>query len=166
MSEIYKFPNGGYDVVVMKRKDVLKCIDDNIIDKDIALDIIEHCELNAAKFLNEGRWTGIPYIGNIRVPVAKQMESNPEQQALIKDAKEMLDPNQYILFRKTLNAENAKNAKFHRFFNYMTSVAVNKNKTKFKELCRLKGEAFAKVYLFSLTQITAVENESIIEDNE
>ena len=36
MSDIYKFPSGGYEVTVFKKQDILDCIDNNILDKEIA----------------------------------------------------------------------------------------------------------------------------------
>ena len=41
MADTYKFPGGGYDVTVFKKQDVLDCIDKNILDKDVALAVIE-----------------------------------------------------------------------------------------------------------------------------
>ena len=87
MSDIYKFPSGGYEVTVFKKQDILDCIDNNILDKEIALTLIEQLEIDAANFLKEGRWTGIPFIGNIRVPKLRQLQESPEQQALIEEAK-------------------------------------------------------------------------------
>ena len=37
-TEVRTFPN-GYDVRVVRKQDILDCIDDNIIDKDIALEL-------------------------------------------------------------------------------------------------------------------------------
>ena len=74
MADTYKFPGGGYDVTVFKKQDVLDCIDKNILDKDVALAFIEQLEVDAANFLKEGRWTGIPFIGNIRIPKLRQLE--------------------------------------------------------------------------------------------
>ena len=93
MADIYKFPSGGYEVTVCKKQDILDCIDKNIIDKEVALAIVERCEIDAANFLKEGRWTGIPFIGNIRIPKLKQLEESPEQQALIAEAKANLEYN-------------------------------------------------------------------------
>lgn len=167
MADTYKFPNGGYEVTVHKRQDILDCIDENIIDKEIALAIVEQCELNAADFIKEGRWTGIPYIGNIRVPKAKLMESDPEQQALIEEAKANLDPNQYILFRKQLSGENHKQAKHERYYKYITSIAVNRNRKLYKKLCETKGEAYARIYLYASKSVTAVNNEYVnLEEDE
>ena len=50
MADTFKFPNGGYDVTVLKRQDILDCIDANIIDKEVALAIVDQCELDAAEF--------------------------------------------------------------------------------------------------------------------
>ena len=90
MADTFKFPNGGFDVKICRRKDIIDCIDENIIDKDVALAVIDKCEFDAANFLQQGRWTGIPFIGNIRIPKSKLLEESPEQQALIQEAKERL----------------------------------------------------------------------------
>lgn len=68
MADVFRFPNDGYDVTIVKKQDILDCIDENIIDKEVALSIVEHCEKTAAEFISSGRWTGIPFIGNIRIP--------------------------------------------------------------------------------------------------
>lgn len=166
MSEIYKFPNGGYEVVVLKRQDVLDCIDANIIDKEIAFAIVAQCELDAANFIREGRWTGLPYIGNVRIPKAKLMEEDSEQQALINEAKEFLDPKQYILFRKRLSADNHRKAKFERYFKYITSIGINKNKILYKKLCKLYGENYSKIYIYSITNLAPIGMEYVMKENE
>lgn len=167
MSDIYKFPNNGYDVIVCKKQDILDCIDSNIIDKEIALEIVSQCELDAANFIREGRWTGIPFIGNIRIPKSKLMEKDPAQQALIEEAKEQLDPKQYILFRKQLNVNNTQRIKQERYYKYIVSIAVNKNRKLYKELCKTKGEVYARIFLFASKNITSINNEYVnLEDNE
>ena len=65
-TEIRKFPN-GYDVRVVRKQDILDCIDENIIDKEIALELITQCEIDACQYINEGKWTGLPYIGSVRL---------------------------------------------------------------------------------------------------
>lgn len=167
MSDIYKFPNNGYDVIVCKKQDILDCIDSNIIDKEIALEIVSQCELDAANFIREGRWAGIPFIGNIRIPKSKLMEKDPAQQALIEEAKEQLDPKQYILFRKQLNVNNTERIKQERYYKYIVSIAVNKNRKLYKELCKTKGEVYARIFLFASKNITSINNEYVnLEDNE
>ena len=166
MEDIIKFPNGGYDVTICRKQDILNCIDKNIIDKDIALAIIEHCEFEAANFLREGRWTGIPFIGNIRTPKTIQMLKTSEQQALIQEAKEQLGKEKYIMFRKTLNKENAKHISQERYYRYITSIAIAHNQKLYKKLCATKGEYYARIYLFASYNITSLDNEYVILDND
>ena len=132
MADIFKFPNGGYDVTICRKKDILECIDENIIDKDVALAIVEHCEYTAADYIKEGVWAGIPFIGNIRISKTKQLLKSDEQQALIAEAKENLDKDKYILFRKRLNKENVKRISQDRYYRYITSIAVSNNRKLFK----------------------------------
>ncbi len=167
MKDNLKFPN-GYDVTICRKRDILECIDKNIVDKDVAMAIIDDLEFQAASFITEGRWTGIPYIGNIRIPKIKKILQSTEQQALINEAKEQLDKEQYILFRKKLNLEIAKQVKYERYYKYITSIAINKNRPLYKKLCSTKGEAFARLYLYSCNIITAVNNEyiNLIEDEQ
>lgn len=167
MAETYKFPNGNTTVTVYKKQDILKTIEENIIDKEVALAIVERCEVDASIFLKQGRWTGIPFIGNIRIPKNRQMQMTEEQQALIKDAKENLDTNKYVLFRSQLGKENTKRIKQERYYRYITSMAVSKNKKLYKKLCQEKGECFARLFLYATYNVTAVENEYVIfDDNE
>ena len=166
MADTYKFPGGGYDVTVFKKQDVLDCIDKNILDKDAALAFIEQLEVDAANFLKEGRWTGIPFIGNIRIPKLRQLEESPEQQALIAEAKEKLDADKYILFRTQLGKENSKHIKQERYYRYITSIAISHNRRLYKKLCEEKGEYFARIYLYASYNITSLDNEYIIFDND
>ena len=165
MADTYKFPGGGYDVTVFKKQDVLDCIDKNILDKDVALAFIEQLEVDAANFLKEGRWTGIPFIGNIRIHKLRQLEESPEQQALIAEAKENLDADKYILFRTQLGKENSKHIKQERYYRYITSIAISHNRRLYKKLCEEKGEYFARIYLYASYNVTALNNEYVILDN-
>lgn len=167
MNDTFKFPNGGYDVKICRKKDILDCIDDNIVDKDVAIAIIDHCEYAIANFISEGVWTGIPFIGNIRKSKNKDLIYSPEQQALIAEAKEHLDKEKYILFRTQLNKDNIKKIAQDRYYRYITSMAVGNNRKLFNKLCKTKGEVYARFYLFCSYEVTAVENEYIkLEDYE
>lgn len=163
MGDTYRFP-GGYTVKILKKQDILDCIDANIIDKEIALAIVEQCEIDAACFLKDGKWTGIPFIGNVRIPKHKQLEDSPEQQALIAEAKANLDVDKYVLFRSQLGKENNKHVKQERYYRYITSIAISNNRKLYKKLCKEKGELFAKIFLYASYNITAIENEYVIFD--
>lgn len=165
MADTFKFPNGGFDVTICKKQDIINCIENNIVDKDIALAIVEQCELDIANFIREGKWTGIPYIGNVRVPKSKLLESTPEQQLLIEEAKETLNPKDYILFRKQLNGENCKRVKQETYYKYILSIAINRNRKLYRKLCKEKGEVYARIYLYSSKSITSTDNEFLIKDN-
>lgn len=167
MADTFKFPNGGYDVTICRKRDILDCIDKNIVDKDIALAIIEHCEFQAAAFIREGRWTGIPFIGNIRKPKTVELLRSDEQKALIEDAKNQLEKEQYIMFRKQLNKDNVKRIANDRYYRYITSIAVNNNRKLFRKLCNTKGEVYARLFLYCSHEVVAVSNEYLrLEDYE
>lgn len=163
MADIFKFPNGGYDVKVVRKKDIIDCIDENIVDKEVAMAIIDQCEIDIANFIKQGRWTGIPFMGSIRVPEDRKLFNSPEQQALRKEASETLDTEKYVLFRRQLSAENAKKIKHNRYFNYIASIQANKNRKLFKRLCNEKGEHYAKIRMYLTANIIAVDNEELLE---
>lgn len=159
MADTLKFPNGGYEVNVCRKQDILDCIDANIIDKEIALAIVEQCEMDAVNFIKDNRWVSIPFIGNIRIPKSRLMEQDPEQQALIEEAKATLEKDKYVLFRKKLHIENKKQIKNNRYYNYITSIAINKNRKLYRRISKSCGETYAKIYMYSISNITAIDNE-------
>lgn len=163
MLDTFKFPNGGYDVSICRKQDILDCIDDNIIDKELALTLVEQCERDAADLINQGIWASIPFIGNIRVPKNRLMEQTEEQKAIIDDAKENLTREQFIMFRKNLRIDNYIQSCDDRHFKYVVSKAVTKNRKLFNKLCDTKGENFAKIYLFSINYLQEVDSEEFIE---
>lgn len=88
MAETFKFPN-GYDVPVYRKQDILKAIDDNIIDKEIALSIVEQCETDAIDFLNKGVWAGIPFMGNIKANEFARSMQDEDTKNLLKQQKQL-----------------------------------------------------------------------------
>lgn len=164
MTDTYKFP-GGTDVKIVRKEELIETINCNIVDKEIALAIVKQCEVDAANFLRKGRWTGIPFIGSIKVPDVVRMSNTPEQRELIKDAAETATNEQFVMFRRELAYNNEKRAKATRYYNYVLSMAVSKNRNLFKKLCREKGVGYARIHFFLTSSITAIENEYIpVED--
>lgn len=159
MSDTYKFPNNGYEVTICKKQDIIDCIDNNIIDKEVAYALITNLEQNIARLIQDGTWTGIPFIGNIRIPKGKLLEKSEEQQALIQEAKATLDRADYLIFRARLGKENAKRIKANRYFNYVASMAANANKKLFRRLLIDKGEAYATVYFNSIYNIEYITSD-------
>lgn len=165
MIDEIKFPNNGFNIKVVAKEDILKTIDANIIDKDVAFEIIKNLELDAAKFIHQGRWTGIPFIGNIRVPLARQYYRQQEADNLYNDAKEVLDRQDYIIFRKNVNYNNQLKAKAERCYKYITSMAIARNNKKYKHLKRYYSEVNAKLIMYFSYNVIAVENEYEEVDN-
>ncbi len=166
MSEQFKIPNDGCEVTVLRKQDILDCINDNIIDKEIALAIIEQCEIDAATCLSQGRWTGLPYIANVRVPAHIQEFHKKVNEELASIAKEELEGKQYVMFRKELAAESAKHAKQERLYRYLVSIAVTANKKLYRKLCDDKGEYYARIFLYACKSITSTDNEYITLDSD
>lgn len=158
MEDSYKFP-GGADVKVVRKQDVIDCINNNIVDKEVALAIIQQCEIDAAAFLRQGRWTGIPFIGSIRVNQVRKLEKSKEQKELIDAAYNTVSTEQYVLFRRALAHDNEKRIKAQRYYNFVLASAVSKNRSLFKKMCRERGEAYTRIHFFLNHSIVAVDNE-------
>lgn len=165
MADSYKFP-GGNDVKVVRKQDVVDCINTNIVDKEVALAIVQQCEIDAANFLRQGRWTGIPFIGSIRASKVSQLEKSPEQREAIEAAKATVSTEQYVIFRRNLAYDNERRVKAQKYYNYVLSMAVSKNRPLFKKLCKEKGYAYARIHFFLSQSICALNNEYVPVDDE
>ena len=157
MNDTIKMPGGGYDVKIVRKEDILKCIDSNIIDKDVMLAFINQFEVDASNFLSQGRWTSLPYIGTLRKSQYKEALNSEEVIALDEAAKENLDKNRYVLFRKDLRNDIAKAIKRERLYNYTLSQVVKKNKDFYNYLEKTKGEKIARVVCYSMFELTSIE---------
>ena len=155
MQDTYKFPN-GYDVTVVRKQDIIDCLDENVVDKDLVLAVITQCEVDAANFIQNGRWTGIPFIGNIRVPKRIQKIQSPEVQELIQEARETLDKDRYVIFRKQLYVDIDKEERRERFCRYMVSQFASRHEKYYKRLVREHGEAYAQFKCWTLCNLSEV----------
>lgn len=161
LKDAYKFPNGGYDVVIIRKEKVVKTIYDNIIDREVALALVEKLELDCSNFIKEGKWASIPFMGSIRVPKTKQLLKSKEQQELIRDAYDNLDSNRYIMFRKQLNAHNEQKVRFEKSYNYLAAIMINRYIKFYKHLCKKYNERFAKIILYTTHCWNIVNSEDI-----
>ena len=152
MQDTLKFPN-GYEVKVVRKADILACIEENIIDKEVALAIVKQCEIDAANFLREGRWAGIPFIGNIRIPKTTQILMTEESKEIIEEAKENLDKDKYVLFRKSYLNDIGKRVKIERYYRYEVSKFVGKNQRFFKKLAAANGDEYARFLCYTLKEL-------------
>lgn len=157
MNDTIKMPGGGYDIKVVRKEEILRCIDSNILDKDVMLAFINQFEVDASNFLSQGRWTSLPYIGTLRRNQYKEALNSEEIKELNEAAKENLDEDKYILFRKNLRNDIAKSIKRERIYKYILSQVVKKNKSFYNYLEKTKGEKIARVICFSMSELTSIE---------
>lgn len=156
MSDTFKFPN-GYDVTVVRKQDIIDCLDANVVDKDIVLAVISQCEIDAANFISSGRWTGIPFLGSIRVPKRTQRYNSPEIKELIEEAKNTLDKDRYMVFRQKLDCEIQIKEKHERFYRYIVSQFVTSNRKFYNKLVEKEGEKVAQFICWTLSNLTIGE---------
>lgn len=155
MSDTLKFP-GGYDVTVVRKQDILDCLDANIVDKDVVLAVISQCEIDAADFIQSGRWTGIPFLGNIRLPKRVLKYRTPEVQELINEAKNTMDKDRYLVFRQRLGTDIKIEEKQERFYRYIVSHFVNNNRKFYNKLVTKHGEKIAQFICWTLSNLSTV----------
>ena len=164
MQDTYKFP-GGKDVKIVRKEDIINTINTNIVDTEVALAIVKQCEIDAVNFMKKGRLTGIPFMGTIKVPDTVRMSQTKEQKDLILAAMETTTNEQFVMFRRNLAYDNKVKIKARKYYNYVLSLSVAKNRNQFKKMCKEKGEAYARIHFFLLYSVTSVNNEYIpIED--
>lgn len=156
MYENFKFPK-GYEVTVIRPKDVINELD-NDIDKDVVSAIIEQCESDAADFIKNNVWAGIPFMGNIRVPKRIQRLNSEETKKLINEAKDTLDLQQYSVFRKQLHTDLYIEEKAERYNNFITSRFVRRNKELFKKYKTIYGFKEAKFRCYLLANLKGAEH--------
>ena len=164
MEDTYKFP-GGRDVKIVRKEDIINTIKTNIVDTEVALAIVRQCEVDAVNFMKKGRLTGIPFMGTIKVPDTIRMSQTKEQKDLILAAMETNTNEQFVMFRRNLAYDNKVKIKARKYYNYVLSLSVAKNRNQFKKMCKEKGEAYARIHFFLLYSVTSVNNEYIpVED--
>lgn len=167
MSDIFKFPNGGFEVEICRKTDIISDLNIDSDKKEILLAIITQCETDANNFLKEGRWTGIPFLGNMRIPEYKIKFKEIGGAELLETAKETLDKERYDIFKKQINANIACDIKRERFYRYVTSCYVTKHRKLYNLLTtddRAKNlddkYAFARFMCYSFTELSScVTNE-------
>lgn len=153
MADTIKMPNKGFDIKVVRKKDIIDCIDANIVDKDIMLAFIERLEVDITNFLAQGRWTTLPYIGTLQKSAFKEKMHSEDTKELLQEAKNTLDSDTYLLFRKGLEKDYAKQVKQERIYRYITSQVVTKNRKYYDALVKDKGEVFARLKCYTLCKM-------------
>lgn len=161
MSEIFRFPKGGYEVIVYRRKDIIDSLKVDDTTKELLDVIINQCEKDAETFLKEDKWTGIPYLGNMRVPESKQKFKEINGVELLAEAKNTLDEDKYDAFKKDLNANIGKSVAREKLYKYRTSMFVTKHRWQYNKYIKdrrankcVDKNVFARLMCFSCIELT------------
>lgn len=150
--EVRKFPTmGGYDVTLVNKNDILKTIDDNIIDKELAYEIITSLELSCQKYVSAGDSAAIPYIGGIkeRLTIAIARE-NAEA---LDEAKEVLDKEHYIAFKTALFADESKHYKYNKLYKFEIARVARHNRRQYWNYVDMIGEVKADIMFHGLAHL-------------
>lgn len=135
------------DVTIVHKEAVLETINQNIVDKDIALDLIIQLEKDAADYITQGKITGVPYIGRVEFKVGSIAIRNHAEE--LAEAKKHLDQEQFLAFKKDIAVEAIEHAKYESFFRYRASMGIKRNRRTYANLVQDKGEAYAKIKMFT-----------------
>lgn len=150
--EVRKFPSiGGYYVTVVNKNDVLKTIDDNIIDKEIAYEIITSLELSCQKYVSAGDSAGIPYIGKIKERLTAAIARKNEE--ALNDAKEVLDKEHYIAFKTALFADESKRYKYNKVYKLEIARVVSHNRRQYWNYVDKIGEVKADIMFHGIARL-------------
>lgn len=157
-----KLPD-GFSIRVVRKEDILATIDKNILDKEVALEIISHCEISAANYFKNGYWASIPYMGNFRLDPRKLLRKQAMED-LDPAARQMLDSDdiqskaRYVLFKKQIAIDAKDKVAFDRLYEYIVALWSNKYPKLFRRYIRKHGGAFARLHMWGLANITVIDN--------
>lgn len=150
--EVRKFPAmGGYYVTIVNKNDILKTIDDNIIDKEIAYEIITSLELSCQKYVSAGDTAGIPYIGKIKERLTAAIAR--ENKEALDDAKEVLDKEHYIAFKYALFADESKRYKYNKVYKLEIARVVSHNRRQYWNYVDTIGEVKADIMFHGIAHL-------------
>lgn len=137
------FPYSNVEITIVRKDDILKTIDENIIDKDIANELISHLETRAEKSLMNHKWTGFPFLGSIRVPPGLSPETLQRTKDATMWARDNMSREAYVMFTKQCAHDAYQINKYRAYFDTIKTRAINNNRTEYHTLCSLKGKNYA-----------------------
>lgn len=150
--EVRKFPAmGGYDVAIVNKNDILKTIDDNIIDKEIAYEIITELELSCQRYVSAGEAAGIPYIGKIKERLTAAIAR--ENKEALEDAKDALDKEHYIAFKQALFVDETKRHKYNKTYKFEAGRVIAHHRRQYWNYVDKLGEALADIMFHGIAHL-------------
>lgn len=150
--EVRKFPAmGAYNVTIVNKNDILKTIDDNIIDKEIAYEVITSLELSCQKYVSAGDSAGIPYIGTIKERIGASIARNNKE--TLADAKEALDKEHYIAFKNALFSDETKRYNYNKVYKLEIARVASHNRRQYWNYVDTIGEVKADIMFHGIAHL-------------
>ena len=159
MAKQVKFPR-GYEVTIVTKSDILETLDANVVDKEIMKEIIDNLEKEATQFLQNEVWTGFPFLGSIKTSEVQQILKQEDMKELLQEAKDNLDEEKYLLFRKNLAGEIQSQLKTSKYYRYTTAINIHKYKKLYKYIRMFYGTTIARLIIFSISQLNVQNAET------
>lgn len=145
--ETRQYPN-GFKVAIIKKEDLIKTIEDNIIDKNVAYELINSLSCDIAKNIEEERWTSVPYMFTLQPNLLKRI--NDKNKEVIDDARNVLSKEDYIIFKKDLNKFTTEQIRLERVSKYKASMFASKNTWLYRKFLT-HGNSFATCMCYFLS---------------
>ena len=124
-----KFPSStGKQVLIENKASILKTIDDNIIDKDVAMMILVQLEKDAQRHLEADEVTAIPYLGKIKRKAGSKA---------------------YAENKETLDAAVIRDNEA-KVYNYQVARMANKNGKTYWKCVERRGKYYANIRFYCL----------------
>lgn len=160
--ELRNFPN-GYSVRVVRKEDIIACLDKNVTDPEVVLEVIKHCELCAANYITNGQWASIPFMGSLKINIARKLardkvkEFNAGAEAYL-DKENVQEKHRYYLFKKALNSDIRDKLRAESYYNYIVSLGIPRYYKQYFRVYRNCGKYAARLYIFFRMNIAAIDN--------
>lgn len=160
--ELRNFPN-GYSVRVVRKEDIIDCLDKNVTDPEVVLEVIKHCELCAANYITNGQWASIPFMGSLKVNIARKLARDKVKEFTVGaeaylDKENVQEKHRYYLFKKALNSDIHDKIRAERYYNYIVGIGISKYARQYFKVYRIYGKYAARLYVFFRMHVTAIDN--------
>lgn len=148
MSEIRNYPN-GYEITICKRRDILDCLDKNIIDKQVVSSVIEELEDDLLNYVLNDIPASIPTLGSIKYIEEKKIKNSEEIRSLLKEGRDLLSKDEYIMLKSKLNKDVYSKVSGDRYYKYITSKYIKDNSEFYKFLLKTHTEIEARIICYT-----------------
>lgn len=143
------------ELVQQDIKDILKnCHFDTKEDLFLCEDIINHIEKEVAENFKARKICNIPYIGCIRFSPVKEFVDNNGKQ--LHEIRKTMTSDEYKLYFKSKVTEvQIKDKEKEKRKLFLKRIRIN-NRSKYEELYKTVGKAYAECFIFCLSLMTIV----------